>query len=359
MKGPSIRAKTIIMKELLTCLGTRVLLASDFADLSYHVGTYGSNTLWVCDTNTARMVRPLPSPNVVLENGESSKSFGSLERIISTAMDNNLGRNCTFIALGGGMVCDITAFAASIYMRGCKVIFIPTTLLAMADACIGAKTAINFRFTKNIVGSFFPANEVLICTESLKSLSSKDYMNGFAEILKHSLLTKDDSLFNILACNKQQIMDKDPEVLKQVIYLSLKIKASYVEKDQYDRLGYRACLNLGHSFAHALESMSRLQWTYGQAVAWGICKATEASRELGLCSPDFAAGVLKLFAYYGFDTSYRIQRGDWMDFRSRLNQDKKTIDGKLNYVLIKDQGELETRILDEELVKSLVMRSSM
>ena len=256
------------MREILNCLGTKVFMADDFTDLSYHVGTYGNKTLWICDSNTAKMVRPLPSPNVILEAGESSKSFACLERIISVAMDNNLGRDCTFIALGGGMICDITAFAASIYMRGRKVILIPTTLVSMASSTLGGKTSINFRFAKDIVGTFFPANEVLICTDCLRSLTQKDYMNGFAEVLKHSLLTKDDELFNIVATQKQKILDRDSETLKQIITISLQIKKSYIDNDPYERLGLRAALNLGSTFAYALEGMSRLQWSSGQAVAW-------------------------------------------------------------------------------------------
>lgn len=343
------------MREFLNCLGTKVFMADSFTDLSYHVGTYGNNTLWVCDSNTSRMVRPLPKPNVILEAGESSKSFACLERIISVAIDNNLGRDCTFIALGGGMICDITAFAASIYMRGCKVILIPTTLVSMASSVLGGKTSINFKFAKDIVGTFFPANEVLICTDSLKSLPNKDYMNGFAEVLKHSLLTKSDALFNIIATQKQKILDRDSETLKSVITISLQIKKGYIDNDPYDRLGHGAALNLGSTFANALEGMSRLQWSSGQAVAWGICKSIEVSRELGLCSPDFAAGVIKMFAYYGFDVKYRIQRGDWIDYRQQLLKNRKTVNGVPSFVLLQDQGEYEIRPVEEELIKSIVM----
>ena len=343
------------MKQFLDCLGTKVFMADSFTDLSYHVGTYGNNTLWVCDSNTAKMVRPLPKPNVILEAGESSKSFACLERILSVAIDSGLGRDCTFIALGGGMICDITAFAASIYMRGCKVILIPTTLVSMASSCLGGKTSINFKFAKDIVGSFFPANEVLICTDCLRSLTQKDYMNGFAEVLKHSLLTKDDSLFNIIATQKQMIMDRDSETLKQIITISLQIKKSYIDNDPYERLGVRAALNLGSTFAYALEGMSRLQWSSGQAVAWGVCKAMEASRELGLCSREFAAGVIKLFAFYGFDVTYRIQRGDWMDYRQQLMKNKKAVNGVTSFVILKDQGEYEIRPIDEEIIKGVVM----
>ena len=343
------------MREFLNCLGTKVFMADDFTDLSYHVGTYGNNTLWVCDTNTAKMVRPLPTPNVILDAGESSKSFACVEKILSVAIDKNLGRDCTFIALGGGMICDITAFAASIYMRGIKVILIPTTLVSMASSSLGGKTSINFRFAKDIVGTFFPANEVLICTDCLKSLTQKDYMNGFAEVLKHSLLTKDDCLFNIVATQKQKILERDPEILKSVISISLQIKKSYIDNDPYERLGLRAALNLGSTFAYALEGMSRLQWSSGQAVAWGICKAMEASRELGICTKEFAAGVIKLFAFYGFDVNYRIQRGDWMDYRNQLAKNKKAVNGVTSFVLLKDQGEYEIRPVDEEIIKSVVM----
>ena len=343
------------MREFLNCLGTKVLMADSFADLSYHVGAYGKSTLWVCDSNTARMVRPLPSPNVILEAGESSKSFACLERILSVAIDNNLGRDCTFIALGGGMICDITAFAASVYMRGCKVILIPTTLISMASSCLGGKTSINFKFAKDIVGTFFPANEVLICTDCLKSLTNKDYMNGFAEVLKHSLLTKDDSLFNIIATQKQKIMDRDPETLKAIVTISLQIKKSYVDNDPYERFGIRAALNLGSTFAYALEGMSRLQWSSGQAIAWGVCKAMEASREMGLCSADFASGVIKLFSFYGFDVRYRIQRGDWMAYKNQLTKNKRAVNGVASFVLLKDQGEYEIRPIDEEIIKNVVM----
>ncbi len=343
------------MREILNCLGTKVLMADSFSDLSYHVGTYGKSTMWVCDSNTARMVRPLPSPNVVLEAGESSKSFACVERIISVAIDNNLGRECTFIALGGGMICDVTAFAASIYMRGCKVILIPTTLMSMASSALGGKTSINFKFSKEVVGTFFPANEVLICTDSLKSLPNKEYMNGFAEVLKHSLLTKDDSLFNIIATQKQLIMDRDPDILRQIVSISLQIKKGYVENDPYERFGIRAALNLGSTFAYALEGMSRLSWSSGQATAWGVCKAMEVSRELGLCTPEFAAGVIKLFAFYGFDVKYRIQRGDWMAYRTQIMKNRISVNGVANFVLLKDQGEYEIRPIDEEIIKNVVM----
>lgn len=346
------------MQELLSCLGTRVLVASDFNDLSYHVGSLGRNTLWVCDSNTARMVRPLPNPNVIIEPGESSKNYSSVEKIISTAVENNLGRDCSFVALGGGVVCDITAFSASIYMRGCKVVLIPTTLLSMCDASIGGKTCVDFKYTKNLIGTFFPANEVLICADTIKSLSNKDFINGLAEVIKHCFLTKNDELFNILATSKEQIMERKPEVLSKIVSLSLEVKKSYVDQDPYDRLGIRAALNLGHTFGHALESLSRLQCTHGQAVAWGISRSTQASKEMGLCDPNFAAGVDKLLSYYGYDINYKINRSDWLDYKYHLSKDKKVVNRVVKFVLLKDQGEIVVSEIDEVLIKKLVMMTS-
>lgn len=346
------------MQELLSCLGTRVLVASDFNDLSYHVGSLGRNTLWVCDSNTARMVRPLPNPYVIIEPGESSKNYSSVEKIISTAVENNLDRDCTFVALGGGVVCDITAFSASIYMRGCKVVLIPTTLLSMCDASIGGKTCVDFKYTKNLIGTFFPANEVLICADTIKSLSNKDFINGLAEVIKHCFLTKNDELFNILATSKEQIMERKPEVLSKIVSLSLEVKKSYVDKDPYDRLDIRAALNLGHTFGHALESLSRLQCTHGQAVAWGISRSTQASKEMGLCNPNFAAGVDKLLSYYGYDINYKINRSDWLDYKYHLTKDKKVVNRVVKFVLLKDQGEIVVSEIDEGLIKKLVMMTS-
>lgn len=346
------------MQEMLTCLGTKILFASDFKDLSYHVGALGNNTLWVCDTNTAKMVRPLPSPNVIVEHGEASKTYASIERIISTAMENSLGRDCTFIALGGGVISDITAFAASIYMRGCKVVLIPTTLIAMTDASTGGKTCINFRYTKNLIGTFFPANEVLICTDCLKSLSNRDFTNGLAEVIKHSFLSKDNRLLNYLLSSKQTITERNPAALRDLILASLEIKKSYVEPDPYDRLGIRAALNLGHTFGHALESLSHMQWTHGQAVAWGVCRSAYASVELGLCTLDLAQSVEKLFKYYGFDTSFRISRSDWIDYRRQLKRDKKAVMNTVKFVLLTGQGQIQERELSDDIIKKLVMMSS-
>ena len=343
------------MQELLNCLGTRVLVATDFNDLSYHVGTLGNNTLWVCDNNTSRMVRPLPTPNVIIEAGENSKNYSSVEKIISTAAENNLGRDCTFIALGGGVVCDLTAFAASIYMRGCRLVLIPTTLLSMCDASTGGKTCVNFRYTKNLIGTFFPANEVLICADTLKSLSNKDFTNGLAEVIKHCFLTDNDELFNILATSKDKILARDPAILNRIVAISLQIKKSFVDQDPYDRLGIRVALNLGHTFGHALESLSRLQFTHGQAVAWGISRSVQASYEMGLCSAEFANGVNKLLSFYGYDIAYRINRSDWLDYKYHLSKDKKAVNNVPKFVLLKGQGQIQVCELEEILIKKLVM----
>ena len=152
---------------------TEVLLADDLKDLSAHLGEYGRLVLWVFDTNTAKLFKQLPPSHVVLESGESAKNFSSLERILSAALDEGLARDGRIIGVGGGVVCDMSAFAASVYMRGCRLTLVPTTLLAMVDASLGGKTAIDFKGMKNMVGSFYPASEVLISIDTLRTLNDK------------------------------------------------------------------------------------------------------------------------------------------------------------------------------------------
>ncbi|MCF0237540.1 MAG: 3-dehydroquinate synthase [Sphaerochaetaceae bacterium] len=346
------------MQEVLSCLGTKVLLADNFQDLSNHVSTLGTRTLWVCDTNTARMVRPLPEPNIIIENGENHKIWSSVERIINIAQDNNLGRECTFIGLGGGVICDLTAFAASIYMRGCRCVLIPTTLLSMADAPLGGKTGFNFRSSKNLIGTFFPANEILICTDALKSLPTKEYESGFAVLIKHSLLVKDDTLFNLLAKNKDKFTSRNPEILRNAVALSLSIKKTYVVQDPYERQGIMEALNLGATFGYALQTLYFNQWSFGQSIAWGLCKAVEASAIAGLCPKEFSEGITKLCHFYGYNVSYRINRGEWIDYKKYLSKDKRIIGTTKRFVLLKGQGEYVIEGLDEDIIKAVVLKSS-
>ncbi len=344
------------MKELFETIGTKVCMTDNFSDLSYKVGSLGNNVLWVCDSNTARMVRPLPEPNVILAPGENSKNWQTVERILSTASDARLSRESYFISLGGGVVSDITAFAASIFQRGCKVVLIPTTLLSMVDASIGGKTGINFQNAKNQIGTFYPASEVIICPDCLKSLSQKEYLNGLAEVLKHAILSQDSNLFDFVRDKRQRILDRDLEILKTMLEMSLNVKKHFIEQDPKEENGIRSALNLGHTFGHALESLTHMQWSHGQAVAWGITRAVGVSLELGLCPVEFERDVYQLFENYGYNVSYRIDRGDWLSYASYLNKDKKRFDGNIQYILPTGIGNTVKRELEEETIRKFIIR---
>lgn len=337
---------------------TNVLLADDIYDLSAHLSEYGNNVLWVLDGNTARLIRPLPTPRVILEPGESAKNWRGTERILRAAVEEGMARDGRFIGFGGGVICDMTAFAASLYMRGCRLTLVPTTLLAMVDASLGGKTAIDFMGGKNLVGTFYPAQDVLICCDTLKSLSDKEFLNGLAEVIKHALLAQDEELYRMLLLKKHQIMGRDPAVLRNLVELSLKVKQSYIERDPKETLGIRQALNLGHTFGHALESCGRFTtWSHGAAVAWGTCRALEAGEKLGITDQRYASGATKLFAMYGYDIDYRIGRGDWQLFRQSLLKDKKKQDGMVRFVLLEGQGRPVLSMLETPLLQSLVISS--
>ncbi|MFA6934697.1 MAG: 3-dehydroquinate synthase family protein [Sphaerochaetaceae bacterium] len=343
------------MQESLRALSTSISFASSYKELSDYVSDLGPNVLWVVDENTSKMVRPLPQPNVILKSGEAAKTWESVQAIVERAIAAKLSRSSTFLAFGGGVVSDITAFAASIYMRGCNLVLVPTTLLAMVDACLGGKTAVNFSFAKNMIGTFYPASHVIICPQTLDSLPKSDYLSGLAELLKHSLLSRTDSLMNLIIDKRDLILHKDKDTLSQIILESLRIKSEFVIQDPRETNGLRTFLNLGHTFAHALEAHSRGAWTHGQAVAWGIGRALEAGVRMSVTDPDFARLALRLFSSFGYQLNYRIGRGQWLDFQAQLFKDKKRDDDGIAFVLIKSQGQCVMAHLKTDLVRDLVL----
>lgn len=335
---------------------TTVLMANDLKELSEHLGAYGGNVLWVFDTNTSNMFKQMPANRVVIESGEIHKNLNSLLRIISTAAECGMARDSIFIGFGGGVVCDMTSFASSLYMRGTRLTLVPTTLLCMCDACLGGKAAIDFNGQKNLLGSFYPAQEVLVCSDTLRTLSDAEYINGLGEVIKHAILSPDDQLYKLLVSRRSEILKRDKSVMEEMIALSLQVKAHYLEQDPDETKGIRQMLNLGHTFGHALESSSRFtRFSHGQCVAWGTCRAFEAGVALGLSDPSYAQGALKLFKSFGYEIEYRIGRGDWIEFISHIALDKKKLGGKVMFVIPLSQGNCKLMPLDQSLIQKLVI----
>ncbi len=335
---------------------SEVLFVENLNQLSSDLRNFEGRALWVADSNTATLFKKLPSSSIVIAAGEKSKNLSTVEKILKACVDNKLSRNDYIIGFGGGVVCDLAAFVASIYMRGCKVILVPTSLLCMVDATLGGKTAFDFMGTKNLVGTFYPAEKIMICTSLLKSLNEREYLSGLAEVLKHALLSKDEKLYKYLISRKSQILLRDENILKTLLHLSLDVKKQFIEKDPEEKHGIRQALNLGHTFGHALESCGRFsKFSHGEAVAWGCVRAIEASKKLGIIDEEFAQCAIKIFELYNYDIDYRIGRGEWIDFYNNILKDKKQKDGITQFVLMKGQGDYVLQPLDKTLVMNLVI----
>lgn len=335
---------------------TDVYFAKDIKDLSSQLSSYSQNALWVFDTNTAPLFKNLPPNRVVLESGEKNKNLKSIERIISAALDYHLARDSYFIAFGGGVVCDMTALASSLYMRGTKLVLVPTTLLCMVDASVGGKTAIDYAGAKNLIGTFNPAQDVLISCDTLRTLSESEYISGLGEVLKHALLSKDEELYNFLVKEKDKILSRDRDVVSQMVKLSIEVKNFYIESDPEEKKGIRSALNLGHTFAHALESITHFTGlSHGKAVAWGCGRALDISYELGLIDNDFYTKANNLFNMYPFDMDYRVGRGEWLEFQDAISKDKKRMSGSVKFVLLEGFGKPVLKQLDMKLVQRTVI----
>lgn len=272
---------------------------------------------------------------VVVEPGEKAKNWSSVETILSRAVELELDRSSRFIGIGGGVICDMTAFAASVYMRGCAVSLIPTTLLAMVDAAVGGKTGMDFLSYKNMVGSFYPAEHVFIEPQVLNSLSEREYLSGMAEAIKTAWLG-DEELFSLLESKKELLLKKDHDTLKELIRRCVTVKGTVVEEDLKEK-GIRAWLNLGHTFGHALESATGFDLvSHGEAVAWGMACALDASEQMGLIQGEFLARARKMLDHW----EYRLTvPANLEKVKSAMLQDKKKSKGQLRFILMKDMKE--------------------
>ncbi|MBP5696357.1 MAG: 3-dehydroquinate synthase [Treponema sp.] len=238
---------------------------------------------------------------LVLGAGEKFKTIDSVLTIVRTALERNFTRNCTFVAIGGGVLSDMTAFAASIFKRGIKVEFVPTTVLSMVDASVGGKTGCDIEGFKNMIGSFWPASKLYVWSNFALSLPENEYISGLAEAIKTAFLF-DKEMLRLFEEEKDAIMKRDSSVLEKIIGACVRAKAKIVQEDPREN-GRRAFLNLGHTFGHALEAAAGLGCiTHGEAVAWGIGRAADLSLLMGLCSKEFAKKTKDIIASYGYDS---------------------------------------------------------
>ncbi len=291
---------------------------------------------------------------IILGSGEPYKTIESVLEIIRNALDADFSRKDVFVGIGGGVICDLTAFAASIYKRGTSVQLVPTTLLAMVDAAIGGKTGCDFDSYKNMIGSFFPATHLYFFPEFVQYLPENQYFSGLGEAIKTAILF-DKELFELFETKSEEIKKRDRNLLDEIILHCVKAKSEVVEKDFLEQ-NIRATLNLGHTFGHALESIAGLGTiTHGEAVMWGIGRAICVSCNKSYCLESTKDKFLNILTLYGYETGTvpKIVQGGAIGerFAKAMHKDKKNLNSKIRLIIPKDVGD----IVIEEVEDSEIM----
>ena len=291
---------------------------------------------------------------VVLPDGEEHKNVDVLMKVFDKALDARLDRQTTFVALGGGVIGDMTGFAAASYQRGVHFVQIPTTVMAMVDSSVGGKTGVNHPAGKNMIGAFYQPRCVLIDTDTLSTLPDREYASGMAEVVKYGLI-RDADFFEWQERNVDALMARDGDVVVKAIERSCVNKAEVVALDEKEG-GVRATLNLGHTFGHAIETgIGYGEWLHGEAVSVGMVMAADMSERLGWIDESVARRTLDLLKKFDLPTD--VPEGMTVEtFEKLMAVDKKAANGKLRLILLKgDLGgcvftaDFDARVLAETL----------
>lgn len=276
------------------------------------------------------------NPIHLFDDAESAKNLRSVEHIARSLCRAGADRKSLVIAVGGGVVGDVAGFAAAAYLRGVKLVHIPTTLVAQVDSSIGGKTGVNLPEGKNLVGAFFPPRLVLTDPGLLRTLSDREFRGGLAEVIKHAIIA-DAEMFSLLEKNIEKVLQRDRQVLGLLIPRNVQIKARVVSRDERES-SLREILNYGHTFAHALESVTNYRrYQHGEAVAWGMIAAAFLGHELGLTRADEVSRIVALIRRLG-------PLPPWPHVPptaliNAMRSDKKTRAGILRFVLSPRIGE--------------------
>jgi len=326
--------------------GTRVLIVTNttiaplYLDRCVAALTSGSSKLQV--------------ESVILPDGEDQKNMEVLMQVWDKALQSRLDRGCTFLALGGGVIGDMTGFAAACYQRGVDFVQVPTTVMSQVDSSVGGKTGVNHPLGKNMIGAFYQPNCVLIDTESLNTLPTRELASGISEIVKYGLI-RDSALFDWLEQNMDKLLERDPEAVAYAVEQSCINKAEVVAADEKEG-GVRATLNLGHTFGHAIETGTGYgTLLHGEAVSIGMVMAADMSVRLGWIDPSILVRTRQLLQRAGLP----VEPPSLMTvdlFKQLMSVDKKVQAGKLRLVLLKGPlggcvvtGDFDPAKLDETL----------
>jgi len=288
-----------------------------------------SNVIIITDDHVKKFYEnDFPNSRIItIGTGEGIKTLATLEMIYRELISMGADRQVFILGIGGGIVCDVTGFIASTYMRGVRFGFISTTLLSQVDASVGGKNGVNFDAYKNMVGVFNQPEFVICDTSLLKTLPKEEIFNGFAEIVKHALI-EDSAMFDYIESNYRKALDLDHGVITRLVTDSVKIKAGVVKKDEKES-GERRRLNFGHTIGHALEKLTGT--SHGKAVSMGMVAAAEFSKARGLILENDIHRISRLLGLLNLPTGYDV---DLSDLAKAAAKDKKRAGDMLHFVFL-------------------------
>ncbi|NCT40681.1 MAG: 3-dehydroquinate synthase [Alphaproteobacteria bacterium] len=347
-QGLLSRAAELIPDDIM---GRSVFIITD-----KNVEPYAKQVETIMQDNRARHVHMM-----TLKPGEGTKSFDNVQRVSEWMLENNLNRNSYVFAIGGGVIGDLGGFCASIVMRGVPYVQIPTSLLAQVDSSVGGKTGINTPQGKNLIGSFYQPVSVLADIDVLKTLSPRELLAGYAEVVKYGLIN-DMPFFEWLEANGARMANLDADALAYAIENCTKSKAAIVEADEKEN-GVRALLNLGHTFGHALETAAKYNGTllHGEGVSIGIILAYELSAAMGLFPQEHIERVENHFMNMGLPT--RVDqipnfKTDIESLMTTMRRDKKARSGKMVFILANAIGDtFVSKDVEENAVRDVLKKA--
>ena len=288
---------------------------------------------------------------LALPDGESHKNWQTLQLIFDQLLDKGADRQTLLFALGGGVVGDMTGFAAACYMRGVPFVQVPTTLLSQVDSSVGGKTAINHPMGKNMIGAFYQPQRVVCDLDTLQTLPARELSAGLAEVIKYGPIA-DMQFLDWLDSNLDALMARDPQALGYAVQRSCEIKARVVSQDERD-VGVRAALNFGHTFGHAIEAgLGFGAWLHGEAVGCGMVMAAHLSQRLGLVDMAFVKRLTHLLERAGLPTVGPKLGAD--NYLHHMRVDKKAQAGEIRFVLIDPPGRAVVRGAPDRLVADVI-----
>ncbi len=327
---------------------SKILIGESLLSLSKYIS--GRKTIILTDTNVSRLYKdkfPDSIPVIEMGLGEKNKTLQTLEMIYDKLIEFEADRTTFLVAIGGGIVCDVAGFVASTFMRGMPFGFVSTTLLSQVDASVGGKNGVNFRGFKNMVGVFNQPEFVICDIQMLGTLEENQFKAGFSEIIKAGAI-KDESLFRYCEENAGEALSHDKDVLIKMVYDSVSVKARVVEADEKEK-GERRLLNLGHTFAHAIEKLTGI--LHGEAVSIGMVLAAKVSEKMGMISEQDTCRIIDVLKAYDLPVEPNTEIVSLFD---AMKKDKKREGDYIHLVLLESLGKAVTKKITYKQLEEII-----